>query len=266
MDDELGRLIDLARIEARRRHHEHTAIEHLLSVVLDVGPLAQSLRERGIDPTELHERLEVSFATRPVVGGYRDASPPPLAAAVEAVVARHRGQRGWLPFVAKRSIVDALLLEPAVATLVFELRRGNDHRYVLERARALAIMRGQQTIGLAHLFRALLDLPSFVRTLEQGGGDAQRLRADVDAVLDEQASAPGPESSRAVSPRFARAGLSIPMQGLCMGGEGVSIRELCLELTRDENAERFWTASGTSAAEFFRAVYVPAGAPWSVSR
>jgi ATP-dependent Clp protease ATP-binding subunit ClpA len=250
VDDELTRLLDLARIEARTRRHDCTETEHFLAVALQVETVATALAERGLDPAELLERVALRLEARVSVGGYRDMSSPPTTAALEGLVARARKPRPWFALATKSTLLDVLLREPSVASLVFELRRGNDHRYVIERARALAIMGGHAAVGLAHVFRALLDLPSFLRTLDNAGGRADRLRAVVDAQLEEQ----GSDSTPGL--------LTEEVASLCVAKNVVSIRELCLDLTREEAAERFWIASGITPADFIRALHVPGRVPW----
>jgi hypothetical protein len=49
----LSRILELARVEARRRRHDTVDVEHVAFVALDVSDVAAAVRERGIDPAEL---------------------------------------------------------------------------------------------------------------------------------------------------------------------------------------------------------------------
>ena len=131
MDGHLARQIDRARIDARRRRHDAVAPEHFLGVVIDEPRVASALRDRGLDPLELRDRLDARFAEIPAIGGYRDGGDVPLSPALERVVARVDA-RGWLDRITRKSALGALLVEPAVAALVIALRRGNDYRHILE--------------------------------------------------------------------------------------------------------------------------------------
>jgi ATP-dependent Clp protease ATP-binding subunit ClpA len=247
-------LLELARRDARSRRHRATELEHVLSVALGMDEIRRALLERGIDPVELRDRLDVRLTAVPSLGGYRDASDAPLSSALEAIVARLRGGK-WRPFRRAPSLVDAALGHPSIARLVVELRRGNDFRHLLERARALAIVQGHELVGIEHMLSVLLDLPSFVETLERAGGDAVRLRAAVDAVLDAAR-----RSDRPDGPRFCaslREALSIGPEGAYAGATPLSVREACLALTRVEEAVPLWSSGGTLASDVRRAIHIP---------
>ena len=248
-----GRL-DLARIDARRRQHESTEPEHLLAVILELEEIASALAERGLDPAELRERVEARLTARPAVGGYRDGVDAPLSTALERV-AKHVAARPWIPFGRKPTVIDALLLDPTIAGLVFELRRGNDYRYVVERARALAVMFGHGRVEIVHVFRVLLDLRSFVDTIDRAGGNARDLLTAVEAAL-----ASGREERATGAPR-----LDAPVQELLPLGAPdersvtgrMSIRQLCLALAFKEEAMLLWCTAGIEPSDFIRAVHQP---------
>src|SRR4051794_37804070 len=109
MDANLTERIQLARIEARRRGHAEVLPEHLLAVIIDAADAVRALRARGIDPTELRERLEARLSGLPAPGGYRDrvdASLTPLAPAIDRVVRRLTTRR-WLSLSARVTCADA---------------------------------------------------------------------------------------------------------------------------------------------------------------
>ena len=183
-------------MEARKRRAPAAEPLHLLAVVLDTPDVARALRELGVDPIELRERLEARLSAEDSPGGYRDADDTTLSTALERVLQRLTTRR-WRLVGARTTCVEALLPEPSVAALVFELRRGNDHRHILARAAALATMSSHATIELAHVFRVLLDIRSFVETLERAGANVPALRAVTDSTLTSSARAP---SALAASP------------------------------------------------------------------
>jgi ATP-dependent Clp protease ATP-binding subunit ClpA len=246
--------LDLARVYARRRQHDSTEPEHLLAVVLEIEEIASALAERGLDPVELRERVEARLAARPAVGGYRDGVDAPLSMGLERV-AKHVAASRWIPFARKPTIIDALLLEPAIAALVFELRRGNDYRYVVERARALALMSEHARVEIVHVFRVLLDLRSFIDTIERAGGNTRDLLTAVEATL-----ASGREKRATSAPR-----LDAPVQELLPLGTPnersvtgrMSIRQLCLALASKEEAMLLWCTAGIEPSDFIRAVHQP---------
>lgn len=256
MARELTRCIDLARIDARRRRHDSTEPEHLLAVALESQDIAQAVRARGLDPMELRDRLESRLTTRPAVGGYRDGSDSPLSTSLTRVVGRLK-QRRWVPFIAKMTILDALLLEPSIAELVFELRRGNDYRYVVERARARAVLSGHDGVGVEHIFSALLDVRSFVDTVRRAEGDADRLRTTVDGVLDTERPKSDLRRAPPIEPVVQRMISARDVTALPSGETLVTIRMLCLQLARQDESERFWTAAGIRGSDFVRAVHLP---------
>jgi ATP-dependent Clp protease ATP-binding subunit ClpA len=189
MEADLASQLDRARIEARRRRHDAALPEHLLvAVIEDTQPDAQ-LRHIGIDPSELRERLGARLDTLREIGGYRDGSEVPISADLTRVIDRV-DVRGWRRFHSNQTVVDALLLEPAIASLVFELRRGNDHRHVVHRARALAIISGHASVELEHFFQVFLDLRSFAETVARAGGDVDKLRYVVDDAVAEHPRGP----------------------------------------------------------------------------
>jgi ATP-dependent Clp protease ATP-binding subunit ClpA len=253
---ELTRRIDLARIDARRRRHDSTEPEHLLAVALESQDIAQAVRARGLDPVELRDRLESRFTTRPAVGGYRDGSDSPLSTSLTRVVGRLK-ERRWVPFIAKMTILDALLLEPSIAELVFELRRGNDYRYVVERARARAVLSRHDGVGVEHVFSALLDVRSFVDTVRRAEGDADRLRATVDGVLDTERPKSDLRRAPPIDPAVQRMISARDVTALPSGTTVATIRMLCLQLARQDESERFWTAAGIHGSDFVRAVHLP---------
>lgn len=239
-------LLDLARSEARRRRHATTEPEHLLAVVLDVRTEAEALHGRGLDPLELRDRTEARLADLPTASAYRDATDAPPTPAVERILARCTGR---LRFLVRRRpmLVEALLLEPAVARLVIELRRGQDHRYIAERARALAIVAGHGLVGLEHVFRAIVDLPSFAATLRRAGGSVDTMREYADTTL----ATPHPplRDTMRSEPVLAR---------LLDTSDGpVTIRELCIQLAGMDESAPFWEAASVTRAAFLHAIHVP---------
>jgi ATP-dependent Clp protease ATP-binding subunit ClpA len=252
MDVETERRVELAKLFAKQRRHLETEPEHLLAVVLDIDEEARALHSRGLDPSELRERTEAAFAARPAIGGYRDGAESAPSPALERTLKRVAGNR-WLPFVGKVSMLDALFLEPSVAKLVYALRRGADSRYIVERARALAIVLDHATIGIEHVLRALLDLPSFGETLERANGSVDSLRLFLDRLL-----------SRPPSPGEGAPVIEIELRRVLFTGRfpdsdtaPMTIRQLCIGLAREDDCDRFWDAAGVSRARFLRAVYVP---------
>lgn len=241
-----AQLLELARSKARRHRHVTTHPEHLLAVALDVRGEAGAIHERGLDPTELRDQAEARLADLPVVATYRDGADAPISPAVTRALGRCSGT---LRFLLRRRplLVEALLLEPAVAALVVALRRGLDHRYVIERARALAIVGNHELVGLAHVFRALLDLPSFVATLERAGGAPDKLATFLSASLADAALGHGdaPRAEETIT------------RLLAMSKGASSIRQLCIHLTSLDESSPFWGAAGVTRAAFLHAVHVP---------
>ena len=253
---ELTRRIDLAHIDARRRRHDSTEPEHLLAVALESQDIAQAVRARGLDPVELRDRIESRFTTRPAVGGYRDGSDSPLSTSLTRVVGRLK-ERRWVPFIARISILEALLLEPSIAELVFELRRGNDYRYVVERARARAVLSGHEGVGVEHIFSALLDVRTFVDTVRRAGGDADRLRTTVDGALDTERPKSDLRRAPPIEPAVQRMISARDVTAPASGTTVATIRMLCLQLARQDESERFWIAAGIRGSDFVRAVHLP---------
>lgn len=255
MGAELSRRIDLAGIDARCRHHDAAEPEHLLGVVIELQQVADALREQGLDPLELRDRLDARFTAMPSIGGYRDGSAAPLSEALARVAKRLDGP--WRPFTPKTSVLDALLLEPSIAALVFELRRGNDYRHILARAFALAVMSGHACTTIGHVFRVLLDLRSFADAVHRAAGDTELLRATVDEALSAAqpmlatTGAPAPEP--AVQAVVARAKAMARRSATT----AATVRQFCLELARHDDSARFWSAAGIEASAFVRAVHLP---------
>ena len=250
-----SRRLDLARIEARRRRHEAVEPAHFAFVVLHESSVAEVLRQRGIDPTELRERLEGALAARTVVGGYRDGSDAPLSPALERVVDR-LGRRRWLPFGKSLGLDESLLLEPSIAALAFELRRGNDYRHIIERARALAVVRRHGVVSVEHAFRALLDLRSFVDALQRAEGDLDRVRAVVAQRLDAVESHVEPRAPALDQPMTAVVE-GAHFMARSYGPAPPTIRQFCLQLAIAGECAPLWEAAGTDASAFARAVHLP---------
>jgi ATP-dependent Clp protease ATP-binding subunit ClpA len=247
--------LELARIDARRRGHEATQPEHLMIVGIQAPYLADAVRARGLDPSELHERVEACLVSRPTIGGYRDGSDAPLSPRLRVVIERARVWR-WLPILAKMTLLDALFLERSISTSVFELTRGNDYRYVVERARALAIVRGHNVVGVEHVFRALLDLSSFVDAIDRARGDVERLRAAVAEVTKATVAddlSRGPQLEPAIDRVIAGARVMARTYAPTLP----TIRQFCLQLAVAEESSRFWRAGGIEASDFVRAVHLP---------
>ncbi len=258
MDALLTQRIQLARIEARRRHHSVVAPWHLLAAVLETPDVTRELRERGIDAIELRERLDAHLATAESLGGYRDGTAAPLAPELERVVTRLATRR-WRLLRARTTCVEALLPEPSIAALVFELRRGNDSRHILERAAALAVMSTHASIGIEHVFRVLLDVRSFVETLQRADGNADRLRESVDAVLARSARSPSPSRMPPTGPVIRRVVAAAKEMARRSGAAITTVRQLCLELARQDEAAPYWAAAGIEHSAFVRAIHVPDG-------
>lgn len=120
MDALLTQRIELARIEARRRHHLAVERVHLLAAILETPEVTAALRGRGIDPTELRDRLDAQLGAQDSLGGYRDGTDTPLSPALERVIERLAARR-WHLLGARTTCVGALLPEPSIAARVFEL-------------------------------------------------------------------------------------------------------------------------------------------------
>lgn len=250
MDAEHRRRFELAQQDARRRRHRTTEPEHLLAVVLEIRSEAEALNRRGLDPNELLERLETHFTTLPVGSCYRDTATAPLAPTLGRVFSRMQGH-GWLPF-GRIGMLESLLLEPSVCQLVVGLRRGADCRYVVERARALAIASSHRHIGLDHVLRALCDLPSFVQMLVQAGASVDTLRR----YLDETARPADSDHRHPPS-------LETPLRRVLYAGKfpetdeaPMTLRQLAIALARTDECDRFWQAAGTSPSSLLHALHV----------
>lgn len=250
MDAEHTRRLELAALDARRRRHRTTDPEHLLAVVLEIPTEAAVVHARGLDPRELLERTETHFTTLPVASAYRDGFGAPRAATLARVLERMR-VRTWIPF-GRVSMLDSLLLEPSICQLVIGLRRGQDSRYVVQRARALAIASSHRLIGLDHVLRALLDLPTFAAMLEQAGANVETLRA----YLED--SARPADSDHRESPT-----LETPLRRILYAGKfpetddaPMTIRQLAIALARTEECDRYWEAAGTSPSSLLHALHV----------
>jgi ATP-dependent Clp protease ATP-binding subunit ClpA len=252
VDASFHRRIEVAQRDARRRRHRTTDPEHLLAVVLEIRSEAERVHMRGLDPRELLERVEAHFTTLPVASAYRDTCDAPLAPALERVLQRMQG-RAWLPFVGRVQMLDSLLLEPSVCQLVIGLRRGQDSRYVVQRARALAIASSHRLLGLDHVLRALLDLPSFAVMLERAGANAERLRS----YLEE--SARPADSDHREGPS-----LETPLRRVLYAGKfpeaddtPMTIRQLAIALAHTDECDRYWEAAGTTPTSLLHALHVP---------
>ena len=254
----LAQRIELARIEARRRRHPAAEPLHLLAAVLETAEFARALRERGIDPLELREKLDAQLAASDSLGGYRDGSDTPLAPALARVLER-LARRRWRLLGARTTCVEALLPEPSVAALVFALRRGNDSRHVIERATALAVMSAHASVGIEHAFRVLLDLRSFVETLERAEGNLARLRETVDATLSRSIPSRSQPGMPPLGPVMRRVVSSAKEMARRTGVSATTVRQLCLDLAHQEEAEPFWTAAGIEHSAFVRAIHIPDG-------
>jgi hypothetical protein len=77
----------------------------------------------------------------PMAGGYRASVAVVRTPTLERVVERLT-PRGWLRGPTAPTVLDALLLEPWIASLVVGLRRVGGRAAILERAIALAVVRG----------------------------------------------------------------------------------------------------------------------------
>jgi ATP-dependent Clp protease ATP-binding subunit ClpA len=259
MDARLGQRLALAQIEARRRGHPGVEPEHLLAVIIDTPEVTEALRQRGLDPLELRERLDAHLSAEPTRGGYRDANELPTSPSLHRATERLAGRR-WRWLGARVSYVDALMLEPSVAALVFALRRGNDHRHILERAVALAVMSAHASVGLEHAFRALVDLRSFVDTLERAGGNVAGLEGALDTALARHAPSASASASHGpppIGPVLRRVIAAATDMAKRSGAPLASVRQLCLELARQEEAEPLWAAAGIDHSAFVRAVHLP---------
>jgi len=256
MDAVLTQRIELARIEARRRGHHAVEPEHLLAAIVDAAEVSRALRGRGLDPIELRERVEARLSAEPALAGYRDGNQVALSPALERIIESLSARR-WLGLGAPITYVDALLPEPSIATLVFGLRRGNDHRHILERAAALAVISAHASVGIAHVFRVLLDLRSFVETLERAEADLERLRETIDAALAALAKSLTPSQVARIDPVVRRVVSSVSPSSRRSGAPIATVRQLCLALARQEEAEPFWTAAGIECSAFVRAVHIP---------
>jgi ATP-dependent Clp protease ATP-binding subunit ClpA len=254
-------LASRACIEARRRRAAAAEPVHLLAVVLDAPDVTRDLRDLGLDPTELRERLDARLSAEDSLGGYRDANDTALTPALERVLERLETRR-WRLLGARTTCVEALLPEPSIAALVFELRRGNDHRHILARASALASMSGHATIGIEHVFRVLLDIRSFAETLERAEGVSAGLRDAVEARLAENAPSANPSGATPpIGARLRRVLSAIESTAQSSGAPAASIRRLCLELARHDDAASLWAAAGIDHAAFVRAVHLPDATP-----
>lgn len=256
----LTQRLELAHVEARRRGHSAIEPEHLLVAIIDAPEVAERLRQRGLDPLELRERLVARLSAEPVVGGYRDASALPTSPALERVVER-LSKRRWRWLGPHTPYLDALMPEPSVAELVFNLRRGNDHRHILERAVALAVLSSHPSVGLEHAFRALVDLRSFVETFERASGDLAAFRDAIDAALAAQPRSPLPASAPPpLGPALRRVVDTSVEMAKRTGGTTASVRQLCLELSRQDEAAPLWSAAGIDHSAFVRAIHLPGAA------
>jgi hypothetical protein len=179
---DLVALLERARLAAQRRRHEKVDPDHLLFVILDEEIVGHALRLQGLDPEEVRERLEARFTSRPTMGGYRDGLDVPLAPTLERVIERLT-ERRWLSLDEPMTVLDALMLEPWIASLVVGLRRGDSAEHVLSRAWALAIVRGHLTVELGHVVSVLLDVPIFVEIVERIRGDLPMLRRGTGEAL-----------------------------------------------------------------------------------
>lgn len=239
--------LELAREEARRRQHATTEPEHLLAVSLGFDAVALAVYARGLDPNELRVRLEEALAAMPSRVGYREMVDPMPSPGLQRSLQR---TSRWFR---KASLLEALFQEPGVAAVVWQLRHGEDARYVEERSSALAIVRRHRTVGVEHALRALVDLPSFVATLERAGGNAAALSSALDARLKAQTEAPTAPPD--VDPSFLRllASAKFPRTD----DDPATIREVSMALARDWSCEPFWTAAGITPSAFLEAVLVP---------
>jgi ATP-dependent Clp protease ATP-binding subunit ClpA len=251
----LSRILELARIDARRRRHETIDTEHFAFVALDVSDVAAAIRQRGIDPAELRERLDGALTARSSVGGYRDGTTAEVSPELRRLLDGDRRRR-WTPFRKSLPFDQVLLDQPSIASVVFELRGGNDYRYVIERARALAVSRRHAAVGVVHALRALVDLRSFVAAVERAEGDVARLASALDEVL--HAIAPGShDRPPTLDPSLQAVVDAAKTMASTYGAAPPTIRQLCLQLAVAAEAAPFWDASCTTAAEFVRAVHLP---------
>jgi ATP-dependent Clp protease ATP-binding subunit ClpA len=169
-------MLEGARASARRHRHAVAEPVHALAALVTSPHASRIAIDHGLDPTELAQTTDAALAARDARGGYRDGSEPEISPSLTRVVDRVGSRWRPMPFA-------ALSLEPDVAELVLLLRRGGDARYVLERATALAVVRGHREIGLAHCIRVLLDVPSFSEALRRAGSDDLRVRGVLEATL-----------------------------------------------------------------------------------
>lgn len=255
MDAEHARRLELAHEDARRRRHRTTEPEHLLAVVLAIEGEAERLRARGLDPRELLDRTEAYLTALPVASCYRDVCDAPPAPTLERALRRMRG-RGWLPFIGRVPMLESLLLEPSVCRLVIALRCGGDCRYVVERARALAIASSHRTVGLEHVLRALLDVPSFVDVLREAEADVDTLHAYL-----ERARQPADSDHRDAP------WLDTPLRRVLYAGnlpetdsQPMTLRQLAIALARTDECDRYWRAAGTSPTSLLHALHTERGA------
>ncbi len=251
----LSRIVELARIEARRRRHETVDTEHFAFVALENSDVAAAIRERGIDPAELRERVDGALTARSSVGGYRDGSVAEVSPELRRLLDGDRRRR-WTPFRKALPFDQVLLDQPSIASLVFELRGGNDFRYVIERARALAVVKKHSAVAVVHALRALVDLRSFVAAVERAEGDVARLAS----ALDEALLALPPASDHrppTLDPSLQAVVDAAKTMASTYGAAPPTIRQLCLQLAVAAPAAPFWDASRTTAAEFVRAVHLP---------
>jgi ATP-dependent Clp protease ATP-binding subunit ClpA len=256
---QIKRWVELARIEARRRRHEAVEPEHFALVCVGDASFAAAVTERGIDPTELRERLEGALTARPTVGGYRDASDAPISPELQRVIERAR-PRGWLPLAKPLSAHDSLSIETSIAALVFDLRRGNDHRHILERARALAVIHGHALVTVQHVLRTLLDLRSFVEAIERAYGDVAPLRAARLQTLDGMTGHAEPRAPL-LDPAMKAVVGAAQMMARSYGPAPASVRQFCLQLAVAPDCERYWPIAGIEASDFVRAVHLPDARP-----
>ena len=112
-------------------------------------------------------------------------------------------------------------------------------------------------VGVEHIFSALLDVRTFVDTVRRAEGDAARLRTTVDGVLDTERPKSDLRRAPPNEPAVQRMISARDVTALPSGTTVATIRMLCLQLARQDEAERFWTAAGIHGSDFVRAVHLP---------